>query len=88
MPLSQLRARSAAYSPSMLQYLLAHAGIGAGLGSLAGCVLLWTNALGLPQQVRDSVGIGTTVIVISSGVLTITPLAIATAIGLLARSRS
>jgi hypothetical protein len=67
---------------------LVHAGIAAGLGAVAGCILLWTDVLGLPRQVRDhSVDIGTGLIVILSGVVMTMRLAIAAAIGLLTRRK-
>jgi hypothetical protein len=70
-------------SPSLLRYLLVHSAVGAGLGVVGGGALLVTNALGLPPLARSSVDLGTSVIVIASGVATVTPLVVATAIGLL-----
>jgi len=66
-----------------LRYLLVHTAVGAGLGVVVGTALLLTNALGLPPLARSSVDLGTSVIVIVSGVATVTPLVVATAIGLL-----
>jgi hypothetical protein len=54
-----------------------------GLGLFAGMALLFTPAVGLPRLIRNSVDLGTGVVVVASGIVTVTPLVIATAIGLL-----
>jgi len=57
--------------PSLLGYLAAHALVGVGLGLFASVALLFTDKLELPRLPKSSKDLGTDVIVVASGILTV-----------------
>jgi hypothetical protein len=73
---------------SLAHVLLLQAYAGVSLGALAGCALLLADAFGLRQLAIASADIEAAATVILGGIVTLAPLVVATAIGLLADTGS
>jgi hypothetical protein len=73
---------------SLPHALLLQAYAGVGLGALAGCALLLADAFGLRHLAIASADIEAAAAVILGGIMTLVPLVVATAIGLLAETDS